>query len=60
MRIIKEGKIKEKIKKCFNCSTKMAYKKSDINLNMDFNEYIICPICKQHLLTSIFDKKVKK
>ncbi len=64
MRIIKRGKIpplKEKYKYCFNCDTEMTYTKNDIKYDyMTFGKYIICPICKEYLSPSIFDRKVKK
>ena len=63
MRIIKKGKIplpKEKIKVCWNCNTEMAYTEKDYQFDIDFNEYIMCPICSYRLKPSIFDKKVKK
>lgn len=63
MRVIKEGKIpppEERIKTCFICDTKMAYKEEDIRFDMVFEKYIVCPVCNQRLYPSIFDKKVKK
>ena len=63
MRIIKKGKIplpKEKIKVCWNCNTEMAYVKDDYFLDINYDKYIICPVCRQRLNPSIFDKKVKR
>ena len=63
MRIITVGKIpplKEKMKNCRTCGTKMAYTTDDICFDMDLDKYILCPVCKKRLYTSIFDKKVKK
>ena len=58
MRIIKENKSEERIKKCKYCKTIMAYTYKDI----DHHCYptIRCPVCGRLLQPSIFDKKVKK
>lgn len=63
MRIIKEGKIprpKEKIKVCRNCNTEFAYTKDDYFWDIDFENFIVCPVCKYKLTPSIFDKKVRR
>ena len=63
VRIIKLGNIppeQEKYKKCKNCETEFAYKKSDIKFDLDYEQYVVCPLCNRMILVSIFDKKVKK
>ena len=61
MRIIKEGKIKEKFKKCDSCSTEFAYNNKDIITTRYFNTiepyeatYIICPVCGQRIIIGVF------
>ena len=55
MKILKEGNTK-RIKKCYTCGTKFVYDVSNVApLNA-----IYCPICKDILFRSQFDKKYKE
>lgn len=58
MRVIKEGLLVEKQKKCSRCGTIFAYTKKDV----DFRLYatVSCPICGNMEEISMFDKKVKE
>lgn len=63
MRIIQKGKmplpLKEKRKKCSNCGTIMAYTEGDICINMNYDEYVECPLCSEKLYVSIFDRRIR-
>ena len=58
MRIINEDK-QERMTKCNCCNTIIAYKNKDIQLDMWNDRYVRCPICKQKIAVSIFDRKIK-
>lgn len=57
MRVINKNN-EEKIHKCEYCGSKIAYTWEDVIV--DWNDYVICPICKHGTEISIFDRKVRK
>lgn len=67
MKIIRKGHKKpreaiEKIKKCGNCGTVFSYTREDfIEIGYSISELsngLSCPVCKEILIPSIFDRKV--
>lgn len=56
MRIIEEGKKRERIHTCLDCETVFAYQNGDMKWNGKYYE-VICPICKEviNLPVSTFD-----
>ena len=59
MRILKK-KSYEKVHKCPNCKSLIAYTPQDIVRDLFDNKFIICPVCRDFVWISIFDRKVKK
>ena len=58
MRLIKENK-QERIHKCGFCKSILAYKHTDILSDFWDNKYMKCPVCKERIYPSIFNRKVK-
>lgn len=56
MRVLKEINY-EKKHKCKYCKSIFAYKEEDVDRAW-YNKIIRCPVCKQIISVSIFDKKV--
>ncbi len=50
MKIIKRGKVKEKIREkvCWKCDSKLEYKPKDVKCDRD-GRYIVCPVCKHFI-----------
>lgn len=55
MRVLKEVNI-EKKHKCKYCKSIFTYEQKDVDRS--WYNHIRCPVCKQVMLVSIFDKKV--
>lgn len=58
MRIISEDET-ERIVKCSCCGTRVAYMRKEIVADLFGTKYIGCPVCKNPVLVSIFDRRVK-
>ncbi len=63
IQIIKRGEKynKKYMKKCRNCKTIFTYQSQDRKL-MSFepiNYGVLCPVCKEYQITSIFDRRAK-
>ena len=59
MRVLKKISY-EKIHKCPNCKSLIAYTPQDIVRNFFDDKFIICPVCREDVWISIFDRKVKE
>lgn len=57
MRIISKDN-RERITQCKYCNTKIAYKNEDVFLGMWAIKQIQCPVCKQSIKISVFDRRV--
>ena len=58
MRIIEEDN-HERVCRCRTCKTKIAYKMQEVKRGYDENR-ITCPVCREWVSVSIFDRKVKE
>ena len=58
MRIISKDEVERK-HKCPVCKSVIAYKQEDIFLGFWDAKEIMCPVCKEFIKISIFDKKLK-
>ena len=59
MRVLKKQSY-EKVHKCPHCKSLIAYTPQDIVRNFLDDKFIICPVCREDVWISIFDRKVKK
>lgn len=60
MEILKYGKKLKNtqwIKKCKCCGSVLVYDSLDIEMDMEANEFIECPVCKDIIYIGIFRKK---
>lgn len=58
MRIISKDK-NERIVKCKCCNSEIAYKMSEAFTGLFDVKYISCPVCKEDIRISIFNKVVE-
>lgn len=57
MRVLKEVNI-EKKHKCKYCKSIFTYQEKDVDRS--WSQRVRCPVCKQYVPVSIFDKKVEE